>query len=216
RVARERDRPNDHTVSRSSKRLHKTVPLAFRELRALRCAFDDLGVAGEEIRSQRRRLIAVEYREHLLLRATERLDENLDVAAACEPDLERDVVGHAERGDLRLTALQDFLRLFEDGPFDASVRDGPRHLPRTRHQHLRTQWPRARAPCLDHGRDRDVFAGASPLVELAEELPHLDFLESRDASSRPRSSRAATLCAARKSSQCGSAAAMPRVSGSYP
>jgi hypothetical protein len=51
------------------------------------------------------------------------LHKNFDVATAREADLERDVVGDAEGGDLRLSALQHLLRFFEDRALDAPVGD---------------------------------------------------------------------------------------------
>src|SRR5713226_2342116 len=131
----------------------------------------------------------------------EGLNEYLDVTAARETHLECDFVRDSKRRDFRLAGLKDLLCLLENGAFDAAVRHRARHLSRAGHEHLRSEWPRARAPGLDHRRERDVLSLARPLVELVEDFPHREVLESSPASSRPRSSSACTLCAVRKSSQ---------------
>src|ERR1700686_276084 len=141
------------------------------------------------------------------------------MSATGKADLERDIVGHAEGSDLGLAGLEHLLRLLEDRALDAAVGNGAGHLARPGDPHLRTQGPRAGSPCLDHRRERDVLALARPLLQLAQDLTHClyQLLRAarvpRPASSLPRSSRACRLLAARKSSQCGSAAAIPLVKG---
>ena len=211
---RDVDRADDHEVGRAPERLHENFPISPRELGPRGRARNQLRLAGRQVRSERRGLVAIQHPDELPVHLAERLHENLDVTAARQPDLERHVVGHAEGGDLRRARLQDLLPLLKNGALDAPVRNRAGHLARAGDQHLRTERPRARAPRLDHRRDGDVLAVARPLVELLKYFSHLDFRESSDASSRPRSSSACTLWAVRKSSQWGSAAAMPRVSGS--
>ena len=98
------------------------------------------------------------------MRRLQSFDENLDMSATGESDLERDIVGHAESRDLGLAALEHLLRLLEHSALDAAIGYGARHLARPRHQHLRSKGPWARTPRLDHCRERDVLALAGPLL----------------------------------------------------
>src|SRR5207244_12431687 len=101
---------------------------------------------AEQICPQGRGLVAIEHADELPLRRPQGLDEDLDVAAACEPDLECNVVGDAEGRDLRGARFQDLLRLLENGALDAAVGNRARHLARTCDEHLGARRPRPRPP----------------------------------------------------------------------
>src|SRR5207248_330890 len=122
----------------------------------------------------------------------------------------------AERAELRPARLDDSLRLLEHGALDTAVADGARHLAGPRDGHLRAERPRARAPGFHDRAEGDLLARRVPFPQLGCDLSHRFTLLSREPSKRPSSSSDSRLLAARKSSTSGSAAAMPRVTGSYP
>ena len=95
------DRSDDHEVGRAPERLDEKVSVPTRQLSPLRRARKQLGLAGRQVGAERRSLIAIQHPDELSMHRAERLDENFDVTAARQPNLEGHVVGHAEGGDLR-------------------------------------------------------------------------------------------------------------------
>src|SRR5581483_3919061 len=177
---RDVDGTDDDQLRGAAVRLDEPVAVAARELRAGVGAVDELQLTGREVGPQRRGLLALELREELAVYVAEWLYEHLDVPAAREPDVERYVVGHAERGDAPPPRLEDFLRLVENRTLDAAVRHRAGHLSGLRRGHLRPERPRARAPRLDHRGERDLLARIGPLAQLAQIVESVDVVRGEE------------------------------------
>src|SRR5680860_606355 len=140
----------------------------------------------------------------------ERLDENVDRPAARETDRERVVVGVPEADHAPpVVAGQHGQGLLDDGPFDAASRYRPRDLARVVHHHGRARVARPRSFDAHDPRHRDPAAIGTPAFDVVEDLPHFVITAARfssDASEWPSTN----------SSTYGSAAAIPRASGTNP
>ena len=140
-------------------------------------------------------------------RRVDRLDEDVDDAAAGQPDGERVVVADAVALQHRLAAGQHLLRQLVDRALDAAAGDAadrlavgrrppsPRPAAAARCARCRRRWPaRTAAPASYQPGD------------LVDHVMHGGLPGSATSSAASRSS-AARLCPSTKSSTCGSAAA---------
>ena len=101
-----------------------------------------------------------------------RLDENVDRAAAREPDGEGELVADPIVHDARMVIAQHGHGLLVHGGFDATVAHGARDLlPGSRDQR-RTEGTRCGSGDADDGRDRHGVTGGEPLRELGRDLFH--------------------------------------------
>ena len=139
------------------------------------------------------------------------LDEDVEDAAAGQPDRERVVVAHAVPLQHRLTGRDDLAR-------------------RARRPRPRRSRPRPSRPPRRPGRPASTRrAGAAPTANVATTVPDADGLaRAPPAAAAARSTSrigdhlqelrrsVARLCPATKSSRCGSAATIPPCTGAYP
>ena len=141
-----------------------------------------------------------------------RLQENLDGAAAGEPDLPGLLIAQIQLEKPRGVLVEHVGRLLDDLGVHAAA-DGHRaeHTPALAHQHLRPFLPGRGTARIDEGGHRHLGLVPLELVQVLVELGHVGYLRLRWPA---RSRRLARLCAAAKWSMSGSAAAMPRVRGS--
>ncbi len=100
-----------------------------------------------------------------------RLDEHVDLAAAGQPDLPRDLVGDAVRHERRRAVFEHELGLLGDVGLDATARDGAEE-PVAADRELGAERPRRRAPAADDGRQHDLLACGTPLLGFGEHLVH--------------------------------------------
>ena len=98
----------------------------------------------------------------------------------------------------------------DDGALDAAAGDGAGHLAVLVHGHLRAGRARRRALHAHHGRDRDPVAPIEPRPHVVEHVLH----PSPPSISSAKCANDEIEFPDRKWSTCGSAACMPRVSGS--
>ena len=83
----------------------------------------------------------------------ERLDEDVDLAAARKPDAERHLVGDPVGDETGNAGLHHLLRGKDDVALDASVGDGALEAPVRAHDQLRPDRPGRGAPGGDHRCD---------------------------------------------------------------
>ena len=147
-------------------------------------------------------------------RRVDRLDEDVDDAAAGQPDRERVVVADAVPLQDRLAAGHHLLRELVDRALDAAAghaadrlavgghRPSRPRLAAGRCARCRPRWPaRTARPRAYH---RAISSTTSCMAGTSGEQR------------RPAGASAANECPSTKSSTCGSAATMPAVSGAYP
>src|SRR5439155_12005485 len=138
------------------------------------------------------------------------LDVDVDLAAARQPDVPRVAVGDAEVQQLRLAAPQHLFGHFDDGALDAAAGHGAADLAAVVDRHLRARRARGGALDPDHRGQGDAVPARDPGVHVLQDVLH----------SMPPSRRSASSCSEatewpdRNSSTWGSAAAIPRASGS--
>ena len=138
--------------------------LGDEELRAEPVALDD--------REEHRALVglddALEAVEELLVR---RVHEHVDLAAAGQPDGERELVRDPVLEELRLRAVEHLARVAEDLVLDTAARDGAGHLAALGDGELRADRARRRLPGRDHGRERDPLPARPPALDVGREPP---------------------------------------------
>ena len=105
-------------------------------------------------------------------RLAERLDEDLDLTATCQTDVEGHLIADAVRHQPRVILLEHLFGMFDDVVLDAPTRNGPDELAIFGNGHLRPRPPRGRTIRLHHGRHRDLLAGLAPAFDVWEELFH--------------------------------------------
>src|SRR5439155_13676154 len=88
----------------------------------------------------------------------ERLDEDVDLAAARQADLERHVVRDAVRQEAGRSAAQHLLRREDDVALHATARDRAGELAAVAHRELRADGSRRRPAGGDNGRERHLLA----------------------------------------------------------
>src|SRR6266852_5247536 len=145
----------------------------------------------------------------------EGLDEDVDLAAAREPDGEGVLVGDPVGDELRLARLEHAPGALVDVGLDAAARDRAGQLAALRHGQLGADRPRRGAPGRHHGRNRHLLAALPPAGDVGQDLLHAACLLSIPASTSASSSRLARLCPGRKRSTYGKAARIPPASGWY-
>ena len=104
--------------------------------------------------------------------SVDRLDEDLDRAAAGQPDVPGHLVGDAVADQLRLAGAQHLLRLLEDGGLDAAAADRAGEIAGVGDGHRRADRARRGAFDLDDGGDRDLLPGGAPGVDLGQKVFH--------------------------------------------
>ncbi len=157
------------------------------------------------------------------------LHEDLDGSAAGQAHAPRRIVGDTEVEQSRLSAGENLDAGRDHGAFDASAAHRSRDPAIARNRHLAAHGPRGRAPGLDDGGQRDREPLRAPALDVGEDVSHAVpsirtggrvccRRSGRSAGTRSRcrasASRLARLWEGRKSSTYGSAARMPRASGS--
>jgi hypothetical protein len=100
------------------------------------------------------------------------VDEDVDLAAAGQADLQRHVVRDPEREQARLGAVEHLLRGSVDLVLDAAPRNGARQLSARRDAELGADRPRCGSARGDDGGDRNSFASAPPACDVSEDLLH--------------------------------------------
>src|SRR5262249_19803664 len=141
--------------------------------------------------------------------------EDVDLAAAREPDrpgeLVLDPVGEQDRP----ACTQDLLRVLVHVGLDATAGHRARELARLRDRELRPDRARRRAPGRDDGRDRHLLATRPEALDVREDLLHAACLLSMPARTPASCSSPARFCPGRNRSTYGRAARMPPASGWY-
>src|SRR5690606_9559276 len=102
--------------------------------------------------------------------SVDRLDVDLELAAAGEADLPGLLVGHAVVEQLGRGAGHDLERLLDHGALDAAARDRADHLAGIVDAELAADRSRRRSPGADHGRHRDPVTGVLPRSQLLQDL----------------------------------------------
>src|SRR5437016_3877181 len=105
----------------------------------------------------------------------ERLDEDVDLAAAGKADLERHVVGDAVGQKPRRRPGQNVLRREHDVRLDAAPGDGAGELAALAHDELRADGARRRLARGDDRGDCDLLPAGAPAVDIGQELLHRGF-----------------------------------------
>ena len=107
-------------------------------------------------------------RDRLLGRegASERLDEDFDLAAAGQADVEGHLVADAVRHQARVIFLEDLLGVLDDVVLDAAARDGADELAVFGDGHLGPRPPRRRPVRLHHRRNGHLLAGIPPALDV--------------------------------------------------
>src|SRR5262245_38508493 len=105
---------------------------------------------------------SAESRSTMLTPSLERLDEDVDLAAAGEADAPCQVVLDAVAQQLRLAGAEHLLGVLEHVALDTATGDGPAHLPRLGDRETCPDGPWRRAPCRNDGCDDDPFAVLLP------------------------------------------------------
>ena len=104
--------------------------------------------------------------------ATERLEEDVDLTAAGQPDRPGLLVGDAVRHDTRELAVENRLAALGDVGLDTAARDRPEHPAGAGHRELRAQRARGAAAGRDDGRDRYLLACCAPFLCLRQNVVH--------------------------------------------
>ena len=102
----------------------------------------------------------------------DRLDEDVEDAAAREPDGEGVVVGDAVPLEHRGAALDHLLRQLVDGPLDTATGDRADRLATRPEEHRGAGRPRRGAEGRDDGADADGLPGPPPVHQLVQDVTH--------------------------------------------
>ena len=113
-----------------------------------------------------------DLQQALRQRSSHLIHEDVDLAAAGEPDAEGEIVRDAVGEQTGLASSENLPRCFDDLAFHAAARNGPRQLAALRDDQLGPDWSRCRSSRCDNARKRDSFVTLSPPFELGENLPH--------------------------------------------
>ena len=135
------------------------------------------------------------------------LDEDVEDAAAGQPDRERVVVGDAVPLEHRLAGRDDRLGQLVDRALDAAAGDRADRGLVGADQHRGAGRARRGLEGRDHGADADGLAGLPPLHQLGQHLTH-------GTTTSISSAKVASEWPATKSSTYGSAATTPCCTGS--
>src|SRR5207248_11153722 len=100
------------------------------------------------------------------------LDEDVDLPAAGQADLEREVVGDPVREQAGPRSFEHLLRNAVHLVLDTTARDGPGQLATGGDAELRAGRPRRRTPGGDDGGEREPLAASAPPFEISEDLLH--------------------------------------------
>src|SRR5205085_7635579 len=148
---------------------------------------DTLAVALEQLRPRQLAVVgdpplagtlAFDDREdHLRSLGVRRLaldpfDEDVDLAAAREPDLPGVLVRDPVGEQLRLAALEDLARVNGYVALDAAAGHGACELAGFGDRQLRPERPGGRAPRRDDGRERNGLSAVAPALDCSECLAH--------------------------------------------
>src|SRR4051794_30228187 len=145
----------------------------------------------------------------------EGLDEEVDGAAAGEPDGERLVVGVAELHEARRAfTLEDGERLAHHRPFDAAAAHRSGDFAVVAHRHRRAGVAWAGALDVDNPRHRHPVAPCPPPFDVIQDVLHRTPLSIRSVEiTRASSSNATNECPSTNASTYGRAAAIPLARG---
>src|SRR5437762_2763019 len=100
------------------------------------------------------------------------LDEDVDLAAARQPDFPRVLVGDPVRDEPRPAARQDLCGLGGDVALDAPAGDRPRQLAALRNRQLRPERARRRPARRNDGRERDGLPFRPPAFDRIKHVAH--------------------------------------------
>src|SRR6478736_2868318 len=102
----------------------------------------------------------------------ERLDEEVDRAAAGEADGEGLVVAVAERDEAGRAGGEDVQRFGDDGTLDTAAADRAGDLAGVADGHRRPRFTRSGALDVDHPRECDLVPRGSPTIDVVEDVTH--------------------------------------------
>src|SRR5207302_7858081 len=105
-------------------------------------------------------------------RSLQRLDEDVDLAAARQADLQCHLVGDAVGDETRGSAPQHVLRGEHDVALDAAAGDGACELPALADGELRADGPRRCSAGRDDRGERDLLAARAPAIDVGQQLLH--------------------------------------------
>src|SRR5712692_2809743 len=121
---------------------------------------------------QDNRMLGLECGHQLAMHVAERLDQDVDLAAAGEPDSPGQVVANAIVKKLRRGSLQDGLSLLEDFTFQAAATDRTGNLATGADRHPGARRPRRTTPRADHRGQSNPIARREPGPDVSENVPH--------------------------------------------
>jgi hypothetical protein len=102
----------------------------------------------------------------------ERLDEDFDLAATCQTDVERHLVADAVRNQAGVIFVQHLLGVLDHVVLDAPARDGADELAVFGDGHLGPRPPRSRAIRLHHRGHSHLLAGLAPALNIWKKFFH--------------------------------------------